>query len=438
MELTLLKNKFIKLGMDDVVLSRHWNNSTQIKFSDNKVVKTGTELVDYISIFLVKDKRIFTTGIKDFSPKHIEKVIKTSTKLIKKLPQKSDYHGIAKGPFKYKSLKEGYDRRVANIDSVDLVNKAINASLKEGAKRTNGIFETHDTRYQLVTSNGVNEKEKETSLYFSIRSLIEQDSSGHITISSRTLKNFNPEKAGKESGRIAKRSLNPKPAKKGKYDLLFSPLAFAPLLSIVGEASSAFSVDAGLSFLTNKINKKISNNNVTIIDDPYYPNALRSTPFDAEGVPTKTLKIIDKGVLKTYLHNTSTAKKYKTKTTAHAGLISPEPWNIKLNAGKQSVDKMIKNIKKGIYITNIWYTRFTSYRTGEFSTIPRDGAFYIENGKIKYPIKNMRVSDTMPNILKSIQTIGNDLTQIRSWEAGLPVLTPSVFLKDIGITTPTH
>ena len=186
------------------------------------------------------------------------------------------------------------------------------------------------------------------------------------------------------------------------------------------------------------INKKVSNNNITIIDDPYYPNALRSTSFDAEGVPTRQLKLVDKGVFKTYFHNTSTAKKYKTNTNAHAGLIAPEPWNLKLNPGKLSTEKLIQNIKKGIYITNIWYTRFTSYRTGEFSTIPRDGAFYIENGEIKYPIKNIRVTDTMPNVLRSMQDMGNNLTQIRGWEASLPVLTPSVFLKNIGITTPTH
>jgi len=220
--------------------------------------------------------------------------------------------------------------------------------------------------------------------------------------------------------------------------VLFSPLAFADFLSLTGEAASAFSVDAGLSFLTNKINKKVSNKNVTIIDDPHIPNALRSVSFDEEGYPTKPLKIIDKGILKTYLHNTSTAKKYNTKTTGHAGLISPEPWNLKLIPGKLSHDKLIKNIKKGIYITNRWYTRFTSYRTGEFSTIPRDGTFYIENGEIKHPIKNIRVSDTMPNILKSIDSIGNNLTQIRSWDVSIPALSPSVFLKNIGITTPTH
>jgi len=437
MELIQLKDKFIKSGMDDVVLTRLTNNSTQIKFSNNKIVKTGTELIDYISIFLVKDKKILTTGIKDFSKQHIEKTIKTCSKLINKLPRKEDYYGIAKGPFKYKKLKETYDKRINSIDQVDMVNAAINASINEGAKRTNGIFETHEVDSRLLTSNNIDIKDKQTQLYLSIRSLIEKDSSGHITISSRTLKNFNPEKAGKESGIIAKQSLNPQPGKGGEYDILFSPLAFAPLLSIIGESASAFSVDAGLSFLEGMINKKVSNNNITIIDDPYYPNALRSTSFDDEGYPTKPLKLIYKGIFKTYLHNTSTARKYNTKTTGHAGLISPTPWNVKLNPGKLSNDKLIQNIKKGIYITNIWYTRFTSYKTGEFSTIPRDGAFYIENGEIKYPIKNIRVSDTMPNILKNIEEIGNNLTQIRSWEAGLPVLTPSVFLKDIGITTPT-
>ena len=97
---------------------------------------------------------------------------------------------------------------------------------------------------------------------------------------------------------------------------------------------------------------------------------------------------------------------------------------------------MFSHIKKGVYITNLWYTRFTNHFTGDFSTMPRDGAFLIENGEIKYPIKNIRISDNMLNIMKNIKEVSNNSIQTKSWESQEPAITPSVLVSNINITKP--
>ena len=160
--------------------------------------------------------------------------------------------------------------------------------------------------------------------------------------------------------------------------------------------------------------------------------------FDAEGVPTKKNTLIKNGILQTYLHNTSTAKTYKTKTTANAGLTAPEPWNLVVQPGKRKPESLLKDIKKGIHVTNLWYTRFTNYFTGDFSTIPRDGLFYIENGEVKHPIKNVRISDNMLNMMKNIKEVANNTTQTKNWEASEPAITPSILVSNINITKPTN
>jgi PmbA protein len=75
--------------------------------------------------------------------------------------------------------------------------------------------------------------------------------------------------------------------------------------------------------------------------------------------------------------------------------------------------------------------------TGDFSTIPRDGIFLIKNGKIYKSLKDLRIRDSMLNILKNIRAIANDTKQIYSWEIGTPVFTPHVLVKDVGVTMPT-
>jgi PmbA protein len=147
--------------------------------------------------------------------------------------------------------------------------------------------------------------------------------------------------------------------------------------------------------------------------------------------------IIDKGVLKTYLHNTSTSKIFKTKTTGNAGLVSPSAWNLELDAGEVSKEELFSRVKRGIYLTNTWYTRFQNYATGDFSTIPRDGIFLIERGEIKQSWKDLRLSDNIQKLLNQIAGMSKERQHVHWWgEADPPSLSPYVLAKDIQMTKP--
>ena len=396
----------------------------------SKVVKTGTEAAQDISLFVAVNKKILTTSIKDINENKLDSISNKIIRFSKNLPKNPNYEGITQGPKKHKEISQTNDKKVLDLDEADLVQKGINKAL-EYSKRVSGVFETNIADSYLLTSNNIETEEKSTQLYFSIRALNNNYESGHMNSCSRTLNLLEVEEAAKLAGEIAKKAKNPLPGKEGKYDVVFSHMAFAPLLNNIAEAASIFAVESGLSFLSNQLNKKLGNFN--LIDDATLPNGYNSTKYDAEGSPTQLNKIIDNGILKTYLHNTSTAKRYKVKTTANAGLISPDAFNIIFDAPQ----KDIFNIKKGIYVTNVWYTRFQNYHTGDFSTIPRDGMFLIENGKITKPIKNVRISDNILNIIANISGCNNNVKQLKSWEAETPVKTPEVLVKNVNITKPT-
>jgi len=424
-----LKKELIKKGMDDVIIHFYETEGRQLKFVNNKVVKTGSELTSNISIFCTKDKKIISTSLKDISKTKADELIKKIINFSKNLTPNKDYNGIAEGPFKYKT-KFDYDKNIMNIDESDLLEKAINKAL-ETSKRVAGNFEIWDLKTYLLTSNEIEAKENSSNLYFSLRAFNKKDESGHMTCCSNTLKNFDVEKTAERAAEIATLAKNPIEASSGKYPVIFSHMAFAPLLNNTAEASSIYNLESGFSFL-QKLNKKYGN--FTLEDNATLPNGFNSTGFDEEGVPTQKTTIVDKGILKTYLHNTSTAKKYKTKTTANAGLISPSPFNIVFDCKKGD----IFDVKEGIYITNIWYTRFQNYANGDFSTIPRDGAFLVKKGEIKQSIKGLRISDNMLNILKNIQSCNKKVIQIKSWEAEIPTFTPEVLVDNVNITKPTH
>ena len=156
--------------------------------------------------------------------------------------------------------------------------------------------------------------------------------------------------------------------------------------------------------------------------------------FDDEGVKTRSNEIIGEGVLKGYLHNITTAKKWKTESTGSAGFVTPHAWNLEVEAGDSTFDEMVKETKKGIILTSNWYTRFKNYRTGEFSTVPRDGAYLVENGEIVKPLKGMRAGDDLQRLLTSIQMISKDREWIQWWEVDTPTHSPWLLIDGVTIT----
>ena len=121
--------------------------------------------------------------------------------------------------------------------------------------------------------------------------------------------------------------------------------------------------------------------------------------------------------------------------TGNAGLIMQRSSNIVFEKGELE-EGNVKDIEKGLYVTNSWYTRFQNYRTGDFSTIPRDGMFLIKNGKIEKAVKNMRITDNMLNLLNNIERIGKEVKQMKTWEADIPTMSREILIKDVNITKP--
>ena len=431
-----MKKGLLAKGASDVVITASTRKAHQIKYSNNKVNATKSwELTD-IGVFAVHDKRVVVTNTRDISKESADDAIKNIISLAKASHPNKDFKGIAQGPFKYKDIEDGYDKKIAELGEkgIDQVEEAINLSLAQGAKRCSGVFEYGEDSLFLTTSNDVEAFERSTKAYFSIRAFKDKIASGHMVNVSRVFSKLDLDSTVKKAVSIANQATNPQNIPAGKYDIVFDHLPYANIIAHVADAASIFAVESGLSCLGSRIGDQIGSDIINLVDDATLVNGFNSTSFDAEGVPTRRNQIIEKGILKTYLHNTSTAKRYGTQTTANAGLISPEAFNIELEAGDYSKEELISQVKRGLYLTNVWYTRFQNYNTGEFSTIPRDGAFLIENGKITHPVKNIRLSDNILNIIKSTKALGKKSVQIQGWEVETPTIIPKALVKSLNIT----
>ncbi len=421
----------ISLGCQDAVADIITNRSYQIRFARNEPVISNRWRESTASVFFVYDKRVLASDIKDL-PKAGE-AVERLVKIAKTSQPNPDYAGIAKGPFKHARIRP--DPRVLAFDEGGkYVEAAVGGALDQGAKECAGSLWKYDEEHFLATSNGIEAHDHRASLYLSIRALLSLESSGHGIACATKLSHFDPEKAGRKAGRIAALAKDPKPGKPGRYTVVLDPLIFGSLTDQVGGRLNAWVVMAGLSPFGKKIGKRVASTRLTLSDDGSAESIARKR-FDAEGVPTRRNVLVNKGILKTYLHNTSTSKKFRTKTTGNAGLVSPDPHAIFVKPGDRSRDEIFSEVKDGLWLTNTWYTRYQSYVTGDLSTIPRDGIFHIRNGDVVEAWKDIRLTDNLLHLLKNIVALSDTPEQMMWWaEVSVPNFVPYALIQDVGIT----
>ena len=426
---------------DDVVVHGSRSQARQIKFTNNELSTGRTWMDQSVSLFVAKDRRVAVTTLKDLGRKEIDGTLEKLAKFIKKSQPNEEYWRIAEGPFVYKDVQNLFDPRVQKLSPEELVGfveSGVNAAMDKGAARASGVLQTATTKEVLKTSGGAHAHQKGTTITFSIRAFAEKDASGHKLTCARAMQHFRPADAGARAGETARQALKPQPGKAGKFDIVFEPLAAAGFYEHVADAASIFAVEAGFSFLAGRMNKTVTSDILTIFDDATLPGGMASTKFDAEGVPTQKTTLIRFGVLRNYLHNTSTGKRYKVHTTGNAGIIHPHPWNVVVDKGNLNVWEMLQELKNGLYVTNLWYTRFQNYVTGDFSTIPRDAVFVVQNGEITGAVKDVRISDNLPNMLRNLEALSEAREQILGWEVETPVKCGHTLIRNVNVTRSTE
>ena len=191
-------------------------------------------------------------------------------------------------------------------------------------------------------------------------------------------------------------------------------LAFSSLLGAMSNIFSAEAVQKNISKLKGKLNEAVASSIVTLVDDPFLKDGLANSSFDDEGVPTSYKEIIQDGILKTYLYNLKTAYKDGVSSTgngvkgSYKGTVGISSFNLYIKPSSKSFDKMIENIKEGIFITD-----FAGLHSG-LNTISGDFSlagegFYIKDGKIDRPLNQITISGNFFELLKNIKDIANDI-----------------------------
>ncbi|MGH9355480.1 MAG: TldD/PmbA family protein, partial [Terriglobia bacterium] len=232
-----------------------------------------------------------------------------------------------------------------------------------------------------------------------------------------------PEAVGRRAAERALRKLGARKAPTCRVPVIFDAETARTLVGHVFDAVRGDAIYRSASFLAGKLHQPVAGENVTIVDDGLRPRGFGSRPFDDEGIPASSTPVIEKGVLTNYLLNTYTARKLSLKTTGNAarGVAGPPgvgPKNFYLAPGTHTADEMVRSIKQGLYVTEL-IGFGVNVVTGDYS---RGAAgMWIENGEFAYPVEEVAIAGSLPEMLRNITMIGSEL-EFRGAIAAPPVL----------------
>ncbi|MBN3733353.1 metallopeptidase TldD-related protein [Burkholderia sp. Tr-20390] len=214
-----------------------------------------------------------------------------------------------------------------------------------------------------------------------------------------------PEFVGRYAAERAIARVQPRPFETRKVPVLVEARLATGLLMNFVQAASGSALFAKASFLVDSLGKKIFASHVRIDEDPHVPAAMGSAPFDGEGVRTRKRRVAHDGVIEGYFLSSYAARKLGMQTTGNAH--GPHGLSLRSTATLpgDDLDGMLERLGTGLLLTSM-IGQGINLVTGDYS---RGAAgFWVENGKIQYPVEGITVASTLQQMFRNIVAVGSD------------------------------
>ncbi len=427
-EAQALMKKVIALSKaDEIEVNLDGSDGGNIRYARNAVSTSGG--VSQISLIVQSSfgKKMGTTTINEFDDASLEKAVRRSEELASLAPENPEFVKNL-GPQTYSESKT-FVPETASI-TPKLRADAVAESLKI-AKDNNltaaGFMENSAGFSAMMNSSGLFAYNTSTNVNFNV-TLRTADSkgSGYVSKGYNDVTKLDVGAATRIAAQKAAGSANAKAIEPGKYTVILEPSAAIDLLGNLFYSLDARSADEGRSFLSKpggktKLGEKLVDERVTIYSDPQNAELPTST-WNGDGRPQEKITWIDKGVIKNLYYSRYWALQKNVKAV-------PSPNAVIMEGGTASLEDLIKGTERGILVTRLWYIREVDPQTLLYTGLTRDGTFYIENGQIKFPVKNFRFNESPVIMLNNLEALGKPEVTV-SGESGAHVLIPPMKIRD--------
>lgn len=409
---------------DELSVNLTGERTGNIRYARNTVSTSGEAENQSLIVTAVMGKRTGTTTINEFDNASLEKAVRRAEELARLAPESPEYVPML-GPQKYLDTPT-FAESTAKIDPLYRAQAAfdsIDPCEKKGLTSAGYLEDT--TGFSAIgNSKGLFGYNRSTSVDFSITArTADGTGSGYVARDFTDTAKLSTKDATNIAIQKALASTNARALEPGKYTVILEPTAAGNLIQPMLFNLDARSADEGRSFMSKKgggtrIGEKFFDERVNIISDPMNAE-IPGSPFAGgggrfggggpggggggpDGRPQEKTVWVENGVVK----NLSYSRYWAEKKGVNA---IPPPSGIIIQGGSQSLADLIKSTEKGILVTRFWYIRAVDPQTQLYTGLTRDGTFYIENGQIKFPVKNFRFNESPVIMLNNLEAMGKPM-----------------------------
>ncbi len=418
---------------DECAVSLSGNRTGNIRYARNSVSTAGlvedTQLV--VTVAFGKKQGVATTNELDDAA--LARVVRQAEDLARLAPDNPEFMpAVGRQVFK---ATPTYSPATAEVDAdfrAQLAAYSIEACRKQGLEAAGFFTESRGTA-TVANARGVFGHQATTALNFTctVRTA-DGRGSGWVQRSDFDAARFDARAASEVAIEKALRSAAAKAIEPGRYTVILEPAATSELVGYMLGHFDARQADEGRSFLSkkgggNRRGEKLFDEQVNVWADPWHPD-VGVLPWDSDTLLARErTDIIKAGRVNALAYSPYWAKKQNKRATAQHG-------NMIMGGSNKSTAELIAGTRKGVLVTRTWYIREVDPQSVLLTGLTRDGTFYIENGKIRYPVKNFRFNESPVTMLNNIEAIGKPEV-IAGDEVPFQMLIPPMKVRDFNFTS---
>ena len=272
-----------------------------------------------------------------------------------------------------------------------------------------GSFSTGVETVAIAATTGIRAAEARTTARLLAVTMGPDDGTGYAEAAAVDAAAIDAASVGREAAEKARRSARPVDLPAGDYPVVLEEYAVADLLDNLGFVGfSGLAVEEERSFF--EPGRRVGSELVTIVDDARDPAGMPAS-FDYEGVPTRRVVMLERGVCREVVHDAATAARAGTTSTGH-GLPAPNPWgpfplHSALEAGSTPREELVRGLRRGLLVTRFHYTNVVHGKRVIITGMTRDGTFLVEDGEIVGPVRNLRFTQSYLDALAAVEAVAS-------------------------------
>ncbi|MFV0441744.1 MAG: TldD/PmbA family protein [Lachnospirales bacterium] len=405
------------LGFEDCEAYLSLSNNFEVEIFKNvleKYEKSSISGLSFRGLYNGKMGYSYTEKIeKDVIDKLID-MAKTNAILI----ENEDKDFIFEGSKNYVNLEKVEIEQMSEEDKIDIAFKLEKYAEEcdEKVEMVTAYVGDSESLVSLVNSKGLSLSNDNKLSYVYLDIVVKKDDEIREVYeiwAGKSLANLDLKKLAKKGVDKALFKLGSKSVKSDKYRVILTNETVATFLKVFCSMFYGEQVQKGFSILKNRVNDEIFSDKITLFDKGITENSIVKSVFDSEGVATRDVTLVEKGVLKGYLYNLKSAYKADVVSTGNGfrsgykGGISTMPKNFYIENGDVSFEKMLDELQNGLIIDDIRGMHSGANAiSGQFS-LQASGKL-VENGKIVSPVDDIVISDNFLDMFKKVTLVGND------------------------------